>query len=115
LHSQITAEELRAMLRPDYPIGCKRVLISSAWYPTMNRAKVEVIGALLGGVRTDSVVGVDGSERAVDAIISEPVSQVGCDSWYVTDAGKNTNDWPGFTFDYRRQTRYFDPVHYVTD
>jgi cation diffusion facilitator CzcD-associated flavoprotein CzcO len=29
----------------------------------------------------------------------------GCTSWYKTAAGKNTNNWPDFTFTYRRQTR----------
>ena len=38
------------------------------------------------------------------------VWQSGCDSWYVTGAGKHTNNWPGFTFDYRRDTRFLDPV-----
>ena len=47
--------------------------------------------------------------------LKKTVWHAGCDSWYVTDAGKNTNNWPSFTFDYRRQTRYFDPVHYQTD
>ena len=27
---------------------------------------------------------------------------------------KNTNNWPSFTFDHRKQTRYFNPVHYQT-
>jgi hypothetical protein len=47
--------------------------------------------------------------------LKKTVWQAGCDSWYVTDAGKNTNNWPSFTFDYRKKTRYFDPVHYMTD
>lgn len=47
--------------------------------------------------------------------LKKTVWQAGCDSWYVTDAGKNINNWPSFTFDYRRQIRYFDPVHYQTD
>ncbi|EPH7545553.1 4-hydroxyacetophenone monooxygenase, partial [Pseudomonas aeruginosa] len=29
----------------------------------------------------------------------------GCDSWYKTAAGKNTNNWPGYTFVYRWRTR----------
>ena len=29
----------------------------------------------------------------------------GCDSWYKTATGKNTNNWPGFTFTYRLMTR----------
>ncbi|MFX6907527.1 4-hydroxyacetophenone monooxygenase, partial [Acinetobacter baumannii] len=29
----------------------------------------------------------------------------GCDSWYKTAAGQNTNNWPGYTFVYRWRTR----------
>lgn len=47
--------------------------------------------------------------------LKQTVWHSGCDSWYVTEAGKNTNNWPGHTFDYRRDTRFFDPVHYRTD
>ena len=36
----------------------------------------------------------------------------GCDSWYKLASGKHTNNWPGFTFAYRRLTRFFDPGHY---
>jgi cation diffusion facilitator CzcD-associated flavoprotein CzcO len=37
----------------------------------------------------------------------------GCTSWYRTSTGKNTTLWPGFTFDFRRRTRRFDPESYV--
>lgn len=36
----------------------------------------------------------------------------GCQSWYKTDSGKNTNNWPGFTFTYRRLTRRLEPNDY---
>lgn len=32
----------------------------------------------------------------------------GCTSWYKTAAGKNTNNWPGFTFSFRLMTRKLD-------
>ncbi|WP_431041489.1 flavin-containing monooxygenase [Streptomyces sp. P1-3] len=32
----------------------------------------------------------------------------GCMSWYKNAAGRNTNNWPGFTFAYRRRTRRLD-------
>lgn len=222
LTSSVPDEQLRRLLRPDYPIGCKRVLISNDWYPALTRRNVEVIPGGLTEVRPGGVVAADGSERQVDTIIfgtgfvttdflapievigrggrnlhdvwrargeaeafkgvvvpgfpnlfmlygpntnlghnsivymlesqadyvhealryaaahgarwldvrpqahadynsdlqkrlENTVWQAGCDSWYVTEAGKNTNNWPGFTFDYRRQTRYFDPVHFLTD
>ena len=34
----------------------------------------------------------------------------GCKSWYTTRDGKNTTLWPGFTFEFRRRTRRFDPA-----
>jgi len=36
----------------------------------------------------------------------------GCDSWYVNDAGKVVNNWPGFTFTYRMTTGKLDPRDY---
>ncbi len=36
----------------------------------------------------------------------------GCHSWYKTENGLNTNNWPGFTFTYRRLTRRLEPADY---
>ena len=36
----------------------------------------------------------------------------GCVSWYLDASGRNTTLWPGFTFEFRRRTRHFDPQHY---
>jgi cation diffusion facilitator CzcD-associated flavoprotein CzcO len=36
----------------------------------------------------------------------------GCTSWYLDARGRNTTLWPGFTFEFRRRTRRFDPQHY---
>lgn len=32
----------------------------------------------------------------------------GCDSWYLTPEGKNTTLWPGYSWQYRMQSRKFD-------
>ena len=37
----------------------------------------------------------------------------GCASWYIDRNGLNTTLWPGWTWDYRRRTRTFDPQPYV--
>jgi hypothetical protein len=39
----------------------------------------------------------------------------GCKSWYLHPSGKNTSLWPGFTFQFRRQTRRFDLADYVVE
>jgi cation diffusion facilitator CzcD-associated flavoprotein CzcO len=44
--------------------------------------------------------------------ITETVWDRGCTSWYRTASGRNTNNWPDFTFAYRARTRRFDPADY---
>ncbi|WP_433462550.1 flavin-containing monooxygenase [Spirillospora sp. CA-128828] len=40
------------------------------------------------------------------------VWEAGCKSWYMTADGKVVNNWPGYTFAYRRATRRPDPRHF---
>jgi cation diffusion facilitator CzcD-associated flavoprotein CzcO len=61
--------DLLAAATPDYEIGCKRVLISSDWYPTLMRDDVELIAGAPTGITAGGVIGPDGVERAADAII----------------------------------------------
>jgi cation diffusion facilitator CzcD-associated flavoprotein CzcO len=217
LHKQVRNPELRRKLRPDYPLGCKRVLLANDYYPALDQDHVEVINAGIDRVSGDLVRAADGSERKVEAIIfgtgfqatdflspititgrdgrslnqawqdgaeaylgmtvhgfpnlfmlygpntnlghssviymlesqihyilqcldliktrklrylevrAEPqyafnrkiqrkmehtVWQKGCDSWYKTADGRNTNNWPGFTFMYRRRTRHVQLADY---
>jgi cation diffusion facilitator CzcD-associated flavoprotein CzcO len=41
--------------------------------------------------------------------LSTSVWQTGCNNWYVDEHGRNTNNWPGFTLEYRRRTKRLDP------
>ncbi|MFE5329043.1 flavin-containing monooxygenase [Embleya sp. NPDC056575] len=43
LAAQIADPALRARLTPDFPIGCKRILISTDFYPTLTRDNVELV------------------------------------------------------------------------
>ena len=60
---------LRARLTPDYRFGCKRVLLSSAYYPALARPNVDVVASGLSEVRGSTVVAADGTEHEVDAIV----------------------------------------------
>lgn len=60
---------LRAKVTPTYRAGCKRLLLSSDYYPALARPNVAVITDGIAEVRAGSVVGRDGRERPVDAII----------------------------------------------
>ena len=209
LARQVPDAALRTRVTPDYPMGCKRVLISNDWYAALARPNVEVVDAGLREVTERGVVTADGVERELDVLIYgtgftatdflAPMRVVGrggrelnaawregaeaylgvavsgfpnlfllygpntnlghnsivymlesqfryvlsglrllqrgarfldvreapqrgfnawvqralgrsvwgggCTSWYKTAEGKNTNNWPGFTFDYRLRTR----------
>ncbi|WAZ22300.1 NAD(P)/FAD-dependent oxidoreductase [Streptomyces cinnabarinus] len=60
---------LRAKLTPDYRIGCKRILLSSEYYPALARPNVDVVDSGLAEVRGSTVVAADGTETEVDAIV----------------------------------------------
>ena len=209
LTSQIQDPALREKLTPDYPMGCKRILMSNDYYPALAQNNVEVINHGIQSVDETGLTDSEGVHHAADVIIygtgfqatdfltpieisgrnsrrlndvwrdgaeaylgisvhgfpnlfmlygpntnlghnsiiymlesqfhyvlqclerlkKNPVLEVrddvqsdfnqriqqqiretiwekGCNSWYKTESGKNTANWPGFTFDYRRRTRH---------
>ncbi|WP_044875295.1 NAD(P)/FAD-dependent oxidoreductase [Pseudomonas sp. LFM046] len=215
LARSIADPALRDRLVPDYPLGCKRILISNDFYPALARPNVEVIDSGIREVTEHAVVTLDGQRHEVDAIIlgtgftatdflapmsirglegrdlnqawqegaeaylgisvsgfpnlfilygpntnlghnsiiymlesqfpyvldgiraltglryldlkpevqrrfnqrlqqdvRHTVWERGCSSWYKTADGRNTNNWPGFTFSYRRQARRLELDHY---
>ncbi|MBQ0831930.1 NAD(P)/FAD-dependent oxidoreductase [Marinobacter sp.] len=202
---------------PDYQIGCKRILISNDWYPSINRPNLDLITDPITKIDTTGVQTQSGQHYPVDAIVfgtgfraSEFLSPIrvtgcggitlnqtwqdgatafkgitvsnfpnlfmlygpntnlahnsilymlesqfqyvlgclrvlqkhpgaamnvrkdsleryssviqeglegsvwssGCSSWYLDANGKNTLNWPGFTFSYRRATRHVDTADY---
>ncbi|MGY4535061.1 cation diffusion facilitator CzcD-associated flavoprotein CzcO [Pseudomonas sp. TE3786] len=215
LKRSIKDEAFRQRLVPDYPMGCKRILISNDYYPALARDNVEVVDSEIQAVTETGVRTADGREREVDAIIygtgfaateflspmhitglggrdlnaawkegaeaylgisvsgfpnlfilygpntnlghnsiiymlesqfayvlgcikhlqglryinlkaqvqtqfnqklqktiDQSIWQQGCTSWYKTASGKNTVNWPGFTFTYRHYTRRPELAHY---
>ncbi|WP_370379287.1 flavin-containing monooxygenase [Catenulispora sp. GAS73] len=70
MHKQIPDDaELRAKLTPDFPIGCKRILISDDWYPALARDNVEVVTEAVTEVTSSGVRTADGRERDVTVLI----------------------------------------------
>ncbi len=61
--------ELRAKLTPDYPLGCKRVLVSSDFYPAIQRDDVELVTDRIERVTPIGVRTADGIERECDTIV----------------------------------------------
>jgi len=69
LHRHVADPALRRKLTPDYVMGCKRILMSNDYYPALARPNVEVVTGGIREVTAGGVIGADGVERRVDAIV----------------------------------------------
>jgi cation diffusion facilitator CzcD-associated flavoprotein CzcO len=69
LESAISDPHLRAALTPDYALGCKRVLLSDDYYPTLARPDVHLVTSAVREIRPHSVVDADGKEHQLDVLI----------------------------------------------
>lgn len=69
LASQVADEELREKLTPHYIPGCKRVLVSNAYYPALTRENVTLEASALVRVEGNRVEGASGESYEVDAIV----------------------------------------------
>lgn len=56
-------------LVPDYPPGCRRILIANDWYPTLLRPNVRVVTDEVTSVEPHAILTADGREHQVDTII----------------------------------------------
>ncbi|MBC7752117.1 MAG: NAD(P)/FAD-dependent oxidoreductase [Candidatus Saccharibacteria bacterium] len=218
IREEIKDHKLRHRLTPDYPIGCKRILISNGWYKAIMRPNVDIVTDDIVEITPDGIQTQDGQIHEADTIIfgtgfaatqflapmqitglegrklreiwkdgaeaylgltvsgfpnlymlygpntnlghnsivymiesqvnyiidairtltkkglrytdlradvqnsfnktiqermKSTIWSQGCTSWYQTADGKNTNNWPGFTLEYRKRTRKFDVGNYT--
>ena len=69
LRRHIPDPALRARLQPDYPMGCKRILISNDYLPALAQANVQVIDTPIEAVTSTGIRTRDGQEHACDVLI----------------------------------------------
>ena len=69
MRRQISDPALRAKLTPSYRMGCKRILISSDYYPALTQANVSLVTERIAEIREKSILTSDGREHDVDTII----------------------------------------------
>ena len=216
LDKQVSDPELRRRLTPTDAFGCKRLLVSSEYLPTLQRSDVELVTHGVRELTEDAVVADDGTGRPADVVmlstgfestrflapmevrgsdgrelnevwrdgaeaylgmavagfpnffilygpntnlgsgsvisvlecqlpyildavdtlakrggwmsvrpeiqqafdreiqerLADSVWMTGCNNWYLDEHGRNTNNWPGFTVEYRRRTRRLDLKDY---
>lgn len=60
---------LRSKIEPDYEIGCKRVLLASDWYSTLQQSNVQLETNAISRITTDGVLTSDGVTHHADVII----------------------------------------------
>jgi cation diffusion facilitator CzcD-associated flavoprotein CzcO len=69
LAAQVPDQQLRTVLTPTDPMGCKRILISNDWYAALQLPHVEVVAERVTDVRPAGVLTADGRLREVDTLV----------------------------------------------
>jgi cation diffusion facilitator CzcD-associated flavoprotein CzcO len=69
LARQVKDAKLQSALTPNYHLGCKRILVSDDFYPSLNRSNVELVTDGIEEVREHSIITKGGTERPVDVLI----------------------------------------------
>lgn len=69
LRNQVKDSWMRRQLKPDFRIGCKRVLVSNDYYPALQRDNSELITWPIARIAPDGIRTSDGIEHQVDCIV----------------------------------------------
>jgi cation diffusion facilitator CzcD-associated flavoprotein CzcO len=69
MEAQVADQALREKLRPQYRMGCKRILLSDDFYPAITQSNVELVTERIREIRATSILTEDGAERACNTII----------------------------------------------
>ncbi len=98
ISSTIKDPALRAALTPDYPAGCKRVLLSDDWFATLARENVRLVTAPINEFSSGGITTADGVSHEADVVIYAtgfesrdilgPVEIEGADGLRIQDAWK---------------------------
>ncbi len=60
---------LRAKLTPDYPVGCKRIIIADDFLPALQKPNVHLETSGISSVTENAIIDKDGTRHDVDTII----------------------------------------------
>lgn len=69
LNHHIKDRALRAKLTPNFIIGCKRILQSNNWYPSLAQSNVDVIASGLVEIQGNTLIASNGERTEADVII----------------------------------------------
>jgi cation diffusion facilitator CzcD-associated flavoprotein CzcO len=88
LADQVPDEVLRKKLTPDYPIGCKRILIADDYYPALLRPNVALETGAIARITPKGIETKDGAKHDVDVIIFATGFETTGWNWSVDVVGK---------------------------
>lgn len=69
LRRQVSDPDLRSRLTPTYPIGCKRIVIDSSFYPALSRPNVRLVTDEIAHITPTGIETRGGTHREVDVIV----------------------------------------------
>ncbi len=69
IERSISDPVLREKVTPHFQIGCKRILVSNDWYPTLARDDVDLVTSPIARFTERGIVTEDGTAREVDAVV----------------------------------------------
>jgi cation diffusion facilitator CzcD-associated flavoprotein CzcO len=69
INQAISDPELRRKVTPTDEIGCKRIMLTDDWYPTLTKPNVELLADRIAEVRPDGIRTQGGTERPADVLV----------------------------------------------
>jgi cation diffusion facilitator CzcD-associated flavoprotein CzcO len=69
INKAIKDPQLRAKVTPADEVGCKRIMLTDEWYPTLTKPNVELVTDRIAAIAPGAVRTDDGTERAADVLI----------------------------------------------
>jgi len=69
LRRGVPGEALRAQLRPNHALGCKRLIYSNDFYPALARPNVSLVTEAIDAITPQGLRTADGREHAADVLV----------------------------------------------
>ena len=67
--NRIKSDHLRSVLLPNYPLGCKRILLSDNYYEVIQQNNVSIVTESIQRIEENALLTKEGKSYSVDAII----------------------------------------------
>lgn len=97
LETQVQDPEFRKALTPDYPLGCKRILISDDFYTTLQEDHVDLVTDPIASLDSSGITTADGTHRDYDIVVwATGFDEVGWHQWIAvngTEGRTLTDAW----------------------